>query len=1306
MKDRFYPRTSAPRIDIMRLLRHTLFVAVLTLLAAVPSRAQVGSTTDIIMGKVTGPEGEVIANARIEVTSSETGITRRRTTNDKGEFSIIFPDGGGNYLLKVNFIGYGPYQANVNRQADEDRLVHNVRLSRNAQVLSAVQVRANNNNQGQQDRPTAGSTERNFGAAQLDRLPIDKGDLASIASLAPGVISTSATDSTAATFSVSGQPTNQNQITLDGLSFGSGTVPSEAVRSTRVITNTYDVSRGQFTGGQVASTTRGGTNNIQGVFTYALRDPDLEYVDESSATFGQKYMQNSLSFGTGGPIVEDEMFIFGAASVSRRTNPLSSLLAANTQTLTRLGASQDSVTRFLTRLNTLGVRATLPGVPEERLNDNASAIVRYDWSIGDLNTLTVRGDWRGQMQEGTRINGTSVPSTGGQLHTTGGGIMATLTSHLNGYINEARIYRSQDHQATDPYLIAPDGRVTIASTLADGTSAITNLQFGGNPSLPQESRSTLLEASDEVSYVSQGGTHRAKLGLLLNEDRSTVGNINNRYGTFYYNSLSDFENNLPSQFTRTISGRDRLAGSNNGALYLGDAWRYSSRFQLVYGLRAEGSQFPRTPEYNPEVETFFGRRTDTSPSEFHVSPRMGFTYFMGAPRDTTNRGGRGQGAPAGTIANTAGAAASTTPAAPAQGGRDGGGGGGRGGFGGGPGGPGGFNASAWTIRGGVGEFRGKISSNLAANAFDATGLVGSQATLTCIGSAVPVPDWTGYLADPNSIPTQCLDNSGGTIPGSQTQRRNVTVFADGFSAPKVWRGSLGGSRRVFDRYSLNLDGSVAYGVNQTGSRDLNLNATPQFFLANEGNRPVYGTAAGIVPTTGATTITASRIHPEYGSVSEIASELHSLSTQFTVSMGGVTLQGITLNGSYTFLRSRDQQNGFGVGGGGFGGSSTAGNPNLTSWGTSDLERRHSLLGTLTFPARAWLDVTMIGRYTAGQRYTPIVSGDVNGDGSRNDRAFIFSPTQAGMDTAVTNGISRILANSTSRVQDCIGSQLGTIATRNSCSAPWTPSLDMQLNFKPEAFGLARRLTLQVQIQNGLVGLDQLLHGANGLHGWGQPVIPDRTLLFVRGFDPSTQAFKYQVNEHFGTQGSANSAFRVPFQIGLQGRLSVGQDPARQQFGRMFGTGPDGKPLSKEEYKTRLSRIVSNPFLLVIAQSDSLKLDLTAEQKTALRALSDEIAPKIDQLADEMADLLTSAGSNPDPAVMGARMQGKTNDARKLAEKSVADLQKALTPVQWAKLPESIKTPPQNRGFGGPGGDVGGGRGAFGGGNGGGGRPPQ
>jgi hypothetical protein len=43
------------------------------------------------------------------------------------------------------------------------------------------------------------------------------------------------------------------------------------VRGTRVITNTFDVARGQFSGGQVASTTRGGTNNLYVGGTYNLR---------------------------------------------------------------------------------------------------------------------------------------------------------------------------------------------------------------------------------------------------------------------------------------------------------------------------------------------------------------------------------------------------------------------------------------------------------------------------------------------------------------------------------------------------------------------------------------------------------------------------------------------------------------------------------------------------------------------------------------------------------------------------------------------------------------------------------------------------------------------------------------------------------------------------------------------------------------------------------------------------------------------------------------------------------------------------
>ena len=62
------------------ILAVALFVAAFGVPASV--RAQVGSSTDIITGKVTGPQGEPIAGARVEVMSLETQVTRFRTTNE------------------------------------------------------------------------------------------------------------------------------------------------------------------------------------------------------------------------------------------------------------------------------------------------------------------------------------------------------------------------------------------------------------------------------------------------------------------------------------------------------------------------------------------------------------------------------------------------------------------------------------------------------------------------------------------------------------------------------------------------------------------------------------------------------------------------------------------------------------------------------------------------------------------------------------------------------------------------------------------------------------------------------------------------------------------------------------------------------------------------------------------------------------------------------------------------------------------------------------------------------------------------
>src|SRR5207244_13079105 len=81
-----------------------------------------------------------------------------------------------------------------------------------------------------------GSLGQNLSPDQIIGLPIDATDLNTVATLAPGVVGLAATDSTSAQFSVGGLRPSANNVTLDGMSFGSGGVPQDAVRSTRIIT--------------------------------------------------------------------------------------------------------------------------------------------------------------------------------------------------------------------------------------------------------------------------------------------------------------------------------------------------------------------------------------------------------------------------------------------------------------------------------------------------------------------------------------------------------------------------------------------------------------------------------------------------------------------------------------------------------------------------------------------------------------------------------------------------------------------------------------------------------------------------------------------------------------------------------------------------------------------------------------------------------------------------------------------------------------------------------------------------------------
>lgn len=1199
-------------------------VAAIVLAAAVPAIAAAQGSTDIITGLVVDEQDLPIEGAQVDATSLETEITRSARTDADGRYTILFPDGGGAYRMFVRMIGTTPQIRNLVRQADEDRLVFNVQLASQPIRLEEIVVegrRAVRN----PELPTPGSIEQAFSPDQLSRLPIDVTDLNALAQLVPGIVGLEGSDTSAASFSVAGQGAEANAITLDGLLFGEDGVPQDALRSTRVVTSTFDVSRGQFSGGLVSSTTRGGTNMVQGSANYSLRDAALSVGGSDTSAFAQGYTQHRASFGLGGPILRDRLFLFGSAQLSHRRDAQPSLLDASSFDAERLGVSPDSVTRFLSVLGDVGVNPSSVAPVGARTGNNLSTLLRLDWLLHDAHTLTFRGDWSGSVRDPSRVGPLDLPQTGGESDRSRIGGMVSMSSRFgNSVINELRAYVSRDRDDGVAFTQLPEGRVDVVSDLEDGSRGVSTLSFGGASGYPERERETSFEVTNELSILPGEGAHRYRLGGLFNVETEREFDTSDQLGSFRFASLEDLAAGRASSFRRTLDARERSVTTREYGLYLSDVWRTSPALQLTYGLRLERSEFGGAPAYNPAVETAFGRRTDELPAEWRLIPRIGFTAFLD----------REENGPAG-----------------------------------------------WIVRGGVGEFRGRLSSRAASRAQSSTGLDDAEVQLVCVGHGVPFVDWRAYTADPSSIPVSC--EAAGPEP-EEDGAPNVTLFAPDFAASRTWRFNLGVQKPLNRLVRLSADASWARGSAQDGYRDLNLDATPAFTLAGEGNRPVFVDPAAIVPESGEIDFTASRRFGEFGHVYELGSDLATDSKQLTLGIGGIVGAGIRFNTSYTLAAARAEELA-----GGFGGS-TAGNPNEPVWARSDYERKHSVLATLTYPVADALEVTAIGRLQSGRPYTPEVSSDINGDGFRNDQAFVHAPGSG--PRGVADAMARLLDAAPGRVSACLGEQFGQVAARNSCVGPWQGTFDLQLNWRPAFLG--GQLMVSVVTINLLRGIDDLLHGDNA-RGWGLWAQPDNTLLLVNGFDDATQSFQYTVNERFGSTSGSNRAIRSPFQVGIQARLTIGPDRRREfldNMRRRGGGGGRGGAVAAGDGEggilARMSAFMPVVADSVLARADSYALD--PEQRVRVRAIADSAQARRDSLGQAMQAIVDSAGENPEQVRLMMQLRVPLQALRAGEAEAREAVREVLTAEQWARLPEAWRNPPRGPG-GGPGGAPGGGR---------------
>ena len=235
----------------MTLRRLALWLLVLTLSLIASPNASQAQQVDVIRGRVTGPDNAPLEGVTVVVTSISGNVNRTARSDRQGRFTVTFPGGDGDYLVTLTALGYGLKRFEVKRSADEDILIADAKLARVGTVLDALKVTAARDkvSRNDQTQPDVSGTEQRI-SNNLALPPDQIGDLAAMAATLPGVQLVPGQDGATNGFSVLGLGADQNNTTLNGMSFGGAGLPRDASVISSLITSPYDVSRGGFSGGQ------------------------------------------------------------------------------------------------------------------------------------------------------------------------------------------------------------------------------------------------------------------------------------------------------------------------------------------------------------------------------------------------------------------------------------------------------------------------------------------------------------------------------------------------------------------------------------------------------------------------------------------------------------------------------------------------------------------------------------------------------------------------------------------------------------------------------------------------------------------------------------------------------------------------------------------------------------------------------------------------------------------------------------------------------------------------------------------------
>jgi hypothetical protein len=1143
-----------------RPLLHAVLTAAAISAAAIPSTAQAQGAPDVVRGRVVDDSSRAVAGAVIMITRGPDRLTLGDTTDASGNYRVRFEQGTGDYLVYVSATGFKSARRRVQRQTTETELVADFTLGKEIAELDAVRVSARRpvraTNPISATQPETGASEKWQDGIVGAISPTVAGDLNATAGLMSNVTMTPGGAS------ILGSGSESNLNTLNGMGMAAGSIPRAARTETRVTGATFDPTRGGFAGANIDVRLGPGDRNFQRRNAFVTLDPQSwQFSDPVGRALGAPSGGFRASFGADGELIRRMLTYNVAVDVARSSSDPATLLTATADALRLSGVSPDSVARLIAISSPLGLPVTATGIPSSRARNGVTWLGRIDVTRDTMKTRALTSYLGYTTETALGFGPLAAPSSAGERKERTLGAQLTLGEYVGPgrrILTETRLAASAVRTKAEPYQQQPAANVLVRSAV-DEERDITSLSLGGGSFFATNDSRWTVEGSNETLWNARGRTHRFKGLLWGRADGIDQDGVSNNFGTFTFNSIDDLQANRPSSFSRTLGQSSRSGSVWNAAAALAHNYSHSRFFSVLYGFRLESDGFLESPARNPALEQALGVTTGAAPSRLHISPRLGFSWTYNKSRDNGN--GTNQ-TPVGRF----------------------------------------YRTTSGVVRGGIGEFRDLLRPGILADASGATGLGNGTSTLSCVGLAVPTVDWDTFSENPESIPTQCADGSAAL--GERAPA--VTLIDPGYDVPRSWRASLDWSTNLLGSLLIRLGGLASYDLSQPGVVDANFAGVSRFNLSGENGRPVYVSPSGIDPVSGSVSAAQSRISDQFGRVATRVSDLEGYGGQLTFGISPDVFRyrpkvNFYTSASYTLQWTRRQFRGFD--GAGFG------DPRETEWAPAGTDARHVLVFTGGVNARKLGTITLFARAQSGLPFTPIVQGDVNGDGRTGDRAFVPDPAVTA-DPAVASGIRSLLESGEEGARECIAKYLGSAAGRNGCRGPWTQSLNVQWRIPtPTRWGSRIRPTLY--LQNVLAGVDQAIHGSESLKGWGSQSAPDPVLLVPRGFEAGSNSFRYDVNSRFGQTRGGRSIGRDPFRVVLDFSVNLSTDFDVQRLQRAVEpvrTSSGWERRSADSLASFYLAQTSSIHKLMISESDSLFL--SRDQVAALKVADSVFSARV------------------------------------------------------------------------------------------------